>query len=245
METFDFRGQNYEFMLRRNKQFKLFLYEKAKKLLFAFSFSARYGHKNKGCTDIVRHIPKKIIIHLTLSRLPKPPCDVFERTVRALAIQALVGRGRLERALFGAVRAELHVVERSAVSGPLIAAGVPAGLEPVAVPLLHSLRQPLHGGGIVVAAHKPHAGHLAFHVANQGKEAFLRQFLADVVFEIRAVTAQAAVRAKRKVDGQRHLVGKLLEDYIVVDVFKHLASLSHRNGVRLLSGGRARSSTRV
>ena len=219
--------------------------KRQKKLLFAFSFSARYWHKNKGCTDIVRHIPKKIIIHLTLSRLPKPPCDVFERTVRALAIQALVGRGRLERSLFGAVRAELHVVERRAVGRPFIAAGVPASFEPVAEPLLHSLRQPLHGGGIVVAAHKPHAGHLAFHIAYQGKEAFLRQFLADVVFEIRAVTARAAVRAKRKVDGQRHLVGELLEHNIVVDVFKHLASLSHRNGVRLLSGGRARSSTRV
>ena len=33
--------------------------KRQKKLLFAFSFSARYWHKNKGCTDIVRHIPKK------------------------------------------------------------------------------------------------------------------------------------------------------------------------------------------
>lgn len=193
----------------------------------------------------MRSTSLKYFIHLTLSRLPKPPRDVLERAVRLLAIQALVGSGRLERSLFGAVRAELHVVERGAVGRPFIAAGVPAGLEPVAEPLFHCLHEPLHGGGIVVAAHKPHAGYLAFHVAYQGKEAFLRQFLADVVFEIRAVTAQAAVRAKREVNGQRHLVGKLLEDYIVVDVFKHLASLSHRNGVRLLSGGRARSSTRV
>lgn len=56
METFDFRGQNYEFMLRRNEQFKLFLYEKAKKIAFRLFFFRKILAQKQGmCQYCVAH----------------------------------------------------------------------------------------------------------------------------------------------------------------------------------------------
>ena len=137
------------------------------------------------------------------------------------AVEALVGGGRLEAAAGRDVRAGLDVVEvaEGLACGERVAAGPPGAAQ--AHFLFDVGAEAVHGGRIGIAAHQADAGHFAGIIAVHLPEHRLVEHVADVLPQMRAVAAGAMNRTPGEVDGQRHLIGYLLEYDIVVVVLKH------------------------
>lgn len=147
--------------------------------------------------------------------------EVCKTAVGFDAIEALVGGGAVEGAQICSVRAQLYVVEGFGLKavGQLLSAAVPSGLDASLRMLFEEGEESLHLGWVVVAAHESDAGDFAVVVAGECQEPFEGEFFANVAKEDGAVATRALVRAERKVDGKRHLVGKFLENDVVGQVF--------------------------
>lgn len=164
---------------------------------------------------------------------PKAGSDVLQRTVVLHAVKSLVGGGRAERATVGYVGTELEVVERKGQHFRRRlprAARIPACAERAAVLPTHTGQKGEHGIGVVVAAHQRHAGNVAGVTFDEGGEAFGGQFLAHIAAQIGTVATCTTIGTKREVDGERHLVGELLENNVIIDVFEHNESDGYKSG---------------
>ena len=75
--------------------------------------------------------------------------------------------------------------------------------------------------GVAVSSHQRDTGDGRTVAFDQSEEAVFSEFFSDIAPKIDAVAAGAGARAARKIDSERDLVGKLLENDVVVDVFEH------------------------
>lgn len=137
-----------------------------------------------------------------------------------------------------AVGAEFHVVESfgegrtGKTGGQPAAAAVPTRAEGRTVKLFESPAQVADSNGIVVAAHQPHTGHRSKIAVDQSQQARFGEFLAHIALKIATVAAGTAVGTKGEIDGERHLIGKLAEYDVVVDVFEHDSLYDEKNTER-------------
>ena len=67
---------------------------------------------------------------------------------------------------------------------------------------------------------------------DQSQQARFGEFLAHIALKIATVAAETAVGTKGEIDGERHLVGKLAEYDVVVDVFEHDSLYDEKNTER-------------
>ena len=156
------------------------------------------------------------------SFLPEAVGDV-RQFVAIRAIQALVGIGVLQWSAVLAVGSHLHIVKSIEMYafGQFLPTAVPACLQSRET-LLGQRAEAFRLLRVVVAAHQAYAGHLARIVLQKGAEAFFRKLFAVVAAEVGAVAAGTEVRTEGQVDGERNLVGKFLEHYVVIDVLEHI-----------------------
>lgn len=134
----------------------------------------------------------------------------------------LVAEGRLQGAEVGDVGAYLDVVELLLVDvmGYVLPTAVPGNLV-AGIALVDVSGQVSHLVGCSVAAHKADAGNAFAMLRHQAVYGVGIERPAGVRPQIGAVASRTPTGTPRDVDGQRGLVGHLLEDNIRVEVFKH------------------------
>ena len=190
---------------------------------------------------------------------PEAVGEVRQRAVRLHAEKALVRLGRVEGSQLRHIGPQLQVtqsVHQLLPVGHQGASAVPPRAQASAAALPDRLQEPQNLLRVVVAPHQRHAGNAPLVTVGQGQEPFLRQHLADVALQRRAVAARASIGAAAEVHGQRHLVGELLEHDVVRSIFQHkpqqisqagevMPPPAGSSGVPPPADGRARSSTPV
>lgn len=160
--------------------------------------------------------------------------DVGERAVYLL-VKALVGVAIFERTARSNVRTYLDVGEGGGgeVGRKGRFAAIPSCVEGGEM-VADELGEAGDLKGIVVAAHESDAGYLALIGGYHAEESLVGEVFAYVVGEVDAMAARTTVGATRKVDGKGYLVGELLKNDVVVDVFE---SARVKRGAHIAIGG--------
>ena len=144
--------------------------------------------------------------------LPEAVGDVLEIAVQRLAVQMLVGGGLTQGAEVTDVGTHLDIVEVGLAHrrGDAEPTAVPSYLQ-LRILFVDVLRQQVHSLRVGIASHHGDAGDVICELADELVNGIGVQGKPDVLPQIVAVTAWAVAGAIADVDGQRHLVGYLLE----------------------------------
>ena len=151
--------------------------------------------------------------------LPESAGDVLPGVVVRVLVEALVGRGLVERTEMLEVGTELDVVEVVLVhlGGHPHPAAIPRDLQ-VGVFLVDVLCQTVDAPGLSISTHEGDAGDVLAVLLDEFVDGISGERHADVLPQILRVAAWAATGAARYVDGKGHLVRYLLKDNACVDV---------------------------
>ena len=168
--------------------------------------SCHYTHNKKsnhtnGCPwcDCFFYGRQRLYRYVTLA--PEAVGDVLEGAVLTLAVEALVGGGRLQRSQMLDVRTYLEVVEIGLVDSrrDAEAPAIPRHLE-LGIGLVDVLCQLVDTNGVCIAAHKGQAGDVGAIALDEGIDSIGIQRHADVVPEVAAVASWAVAWAVGDID---------------------------------------------
>lgn len=170
---------------------------------------------------------------------PEAMGNVLKLAGIVFPVETLVGSGLLQRAQMAYVGPYLQIVEVGLAhhGRHAQASAVPCHMK-LWVFLMDILCQHVDALGVGIAAHEGKAGDVLSVLFNKGIDGIGVERQSDVLPQVMAVAPRAATRTVGDVNGQRHLVGNLLEDHSRIDVLEHLSIFSFRFSIETITHAR-------
>ena len=149
---------------------------------------------------------------------PKAGSDVMQCAVDD-TVETLVGSAALQGAQMLEIGSQLDIVEviETHLRREQRAAAPPSDVQ-LGIALAHPLCQTIDLLRLRVAAHETEAGNLLLLPRKHAIDGLAVEHFPTLAPKVRRVASRATAGTAREVDGQRHLVGQLLEHYVGINV---------------------------